>query len=318
LADMGTNFSVPEGLGADGVAAVTSTFLQANMAISNNLSAWMDLPQLAGAAYRQATYVDNMNGRDQAMRLAADQRIEDVERVTGIRLDNPMRRGYFGEAMQRASQQSLRGEGGPAMSVQERALSIFHEKLAEAAEKAGDRRSELSEPLIETARRIAQEADTNLNDLMERAPLNVGLTGAIAGAVPAMFNDQFQVLTMPIGPSTAAGRTVTARILDSFWKNAGVSAGVTAAMQPDVQGWRADAGLENGLAQAATNTAIAAAFGGLLGGVFRGVGEAFAPVARGGRVDPELASSGRGGRRARGGVKCRVARRSRCRSWRGR
>jgi hypothetical protein len=298
LADMGTNFSVPEGLGADGVAAVTSTFLQANMAISNNLSAWMDLPQLAGAAYRQATYVDNMNGRDQAMRLAADQRIEDVERVTGIRLDNPMRRGYFGEAMQRASQQSLRGEGGPAMSVQERALSIFHEKLAEAAEKAGDRRSELSEPLIETARRIAQEADTNLNDLMERAPLNVGLTGAIAGAVPAMFNDQFQVLTMPIGPSTAAGRTVTARILDSFWKNAGVSAGVTAAMQPDVQGWRADAGLENGLAQAATNTAIAAAFGGLLGGVFRGVGEAFAPVARGGRVDPELASSGRAAARS--------------------
>lgn len=298
LADMGNGLSAPEGLASDGVAAVTSTFLQGNMMVADQVRAWMDLPQLAGAAYNQALFVDNMNGREQALRRAADQRIEDVERVTGIRLDNPMRRGYFGEAMQRGSQQSLRGEGGPALSVQERALQIFHERLAEAAEKAGDRRSELSEPLIETARRIAQEADSNLNDRMDQAPLNVGLSGAIAGAVPAMFNDPFQVMTMPIGPSTAAGRTVTARILDSVWKNAGVSAAVTALMQPDVQGWRSDAGLENGLAQAATNTAIAAAFGGILGGAFRGVGEAFAPVARGGRVDPELASSGRAAARS--------------------
>src|SRR5690606_6215412 len=77
-----------------------------------------------------------------------------------------------------------------------------------------------------------------------------------------------------LGGGPGGARTALGRVLETAGREAMINAGAEAAMQPWVQSWREQAGLDHGFDQAIANVAFAAGLGGAFGAGLGGAREA--------------------------------------------
>jgi len=243
------------------------------------------LGDIYAAALDQAKYVDNLTASAGAMEAAIDERNKEVFRDTGVRLDNPYR-AKFSAALEDAAMQEQRRfsamQGGEAQPDQDPAAVIrkgvadWQHQVEIAAARIPDTNvaNRLNRSIEGDAIRIARQSDEKLGQLMASRPGLAGMGAAVAGGFAGTLRDPLQLSLMTFGGGPGAGRTVASRILSTAAKEAFINGASEAALQPVVQAWRKQAGLDNGLDVALRNIATAAAFGGFVGGGLHGAGEA--------------------------------------------
>lgn len=232
------------------------------------------LGEIYDAAEFAGTNVDNFNASSKALEEAYDQRIDAIEKATGERLEHPRSR-----AMRNDSQSLFRN---PFRRVAEMDAIPEHvasfrkdmEKLAaqrpEAAEAIG-----LDQSFEDQAKEIARQSELDL-DRLSASRDGIGKFGALfAGGAVAALQDPVQTPLMVLGAGPGAARTVAGRIGSIAIKEALISGGSEAALQPRVQAWRKEVGLEHGFDQAAQQVLFSTAFGGVFGGGARASAEAF-------------------------------------------
>jgi hypothetical protein len=242
------------------------------------------LGDIYAAALDQAKYVDNLTASAGAMEAAIDARNKEVFRDTGVRLDNPYR-AKFSAALEDAAMQEQRRfsamQGGEAAPDQDPAAVIrkgiadWQAQVATAAARIPDTNvaNRLNRSIEADAIQIARQSDEKLGQLMASRPGLGGMGAAIAGGFTGTLRDPLQLSLMTLGGGPGAGRTIASRILSTAAKEAFINGASEAALQPVVQAWRKQAGLDNGLDVALQNIAMASAFGGLVGGGVHGAGE---------------------------------------------
>lgn len=218
------------------------------------------------AAVDSARYVSNLGAEGRATEAAYDAWGDEVERLTGIRVANPMRRrfeparfGHFGP---------LQEEWNPEAD--------FDRDRRKLAEQFPDFASIINRNITADAAARARGAEEKLADLMSRRTGWLRHAASFAGGFRGMLEDPVNVGTMFIGPMGAAGQGAKGLIWMALRQGL-ANAGVEAASQPIVQNWRKRAGLDYGLGHAAVDVGMA----GLLGfGMDAGVRAAW----RGGRA----------------------------------
>lgn len=236
------------------------------------------------AARDQALYVDNVTAAAGAMEAAIDQRNAEVFRDTGVKLDNPYR-AKFDAAMEDAAMKEQRRfsamQAGTVDQAQDPAAVIrkgvtdWQAQVATAAGRIPDANvgARLNRSIEADAIKIAQESDDKLSRLTASRG-GVGSFGAsVAGGFAGTLRDPLQLSLLTLGGGPGAGRTITSRILSTAAKEAFINGASEAVLQPVVQAWRKQAGLDNGFDVALGNIATAAAFGGLVGGGIHAGGE---------------------------------------------
>ena len=222
-----------------------------------------------GAAFDSARVVDSSNASLVAMERAYDQRIKAAtDAGFAHSLVNPMR----------MSQGSTAPEFG--LPDQDDPYASFDRQLRELATNEKDPTKiaalKLDRSVREDAKEIAREAEARFNSVWERAPNMYG-AGAVArfgGGFAGAATDPVNIAALAAGPWGRVG--VGAKNL--LWmgaKTGAVNAGAETAIQPFVQKWRKEAGLDYGISHAAENigTAFALGFGldTAVRGGFRGI-----------------------------------------------
>lgn len=249
------------------------------------------LAEIYSAADDHGRFVENPNANYEALTRAYDDRIRAIQEATGETTVNPM-----GE-----DQRSLDVPGDPNFTptaavpvdpmqqAQRMQASVdgFNSWLADVAkrhpEKAAAIRADV--PVERDAEAIARHADETLAQTFA-ARDGVGKWLALfAGGVRGSLYDPLQVMTLLAGGGPGAARTVGGRIVSVALKEAVINGGVEAIMQPDVQAWRAQVGLEAGFVEGAKNVAFAAGLGGAFGGVLQGGVEGVSRILRGRGLD---------------------------------
>lgn len=225
------------------------------------LDVWSD-------SFNAVLRVSNSIARGLSLSEAIDRRIDQVEQATGVRLDHPLNTNFGFEP------QDL----DPAGS--------FQQRLRELAEQFPDKRDQIRpERLVSAdAALVAREAEQRLGETLEAYGPGWGKYVALfGGAISAAMFDPVNLATMFVGP----GGPAAAGARGLFWmavKQGAVNAGVEAALQPWVQAWRREAGLESGVGLAAIDVAAAGAFGFIADATVRGLWRGF----RAARGDPYL------------------------------
>jgi hypothetical protein len=230
------------------------------------------LQRVTGAAYRQQSLVDNTFARQEAIEQAIDRRIAAVRRATGVTLENYMRaRPTLYEQLDRN-----RPPAETLTDAPETPRDAFHRTLRELQESFPDRAHEIrAEVEIEDdARAAAKNAEAELQQLMADPKLGpiTGFLAALTGGIGASFRDPLQVSLLWAGGGAGTGG-VAARVGQVALREAAINAGGVALMQPNVQAWRAEAGLRNGVMPALENIGMAALLGGVFGSGIQGVRE---------------------------------------------
>ncbi len=231
------------------------------------------------SSIEQMRMVDNVNASTVALGEAYEQRIAAIKTVTGQELRNPM-------TMTREEMIALgpnrRRDLAPLVKDFDDRLRQLAAQYPQFSEEIGATR-----PIARDAERIAREADQELGNMLASRPGWEGFVTSLGGGMMGSLEDPAQLLTLGLGAGSGSGRTLLARILGTAIREAAVNGAVEAAFQPVVQDWRRQAGLPNGLGEAASNIGFAMLGGFVLGGAGHAVGEAIGGMLPR-RVDPAL------------------------------
>lgn len=197
--------------------------------------------------------VDNANSRLKALEEAYDERIGAVKQATGVALNNPVSSGAGGPS-------SMAGFG-----VQEETdpHAEFQRRLEELAAEKPELREVIKpdRPVLEDAKAKAQGAEKAFEDTWSRSSGGLMAWGArLGGGFYGAMHDPVNIFTLPLGPTGKAGLGAKG-LLWMGLKQGAANAGTEAMIQPFVQQWRKDSGLDYGLGQAALNIAGSGLFG---------------------------------------------------------
>lgn len=240
------------------------------------------LGEINDAARDAAIYVDNLNASITALDEAYQARIDAVRKATGVDLQHPL---YFkgGTYLNAASDdERWRAPREAAFMAELRGLE------ARFPDARRDIRAQV--PVIEDARLKARETETRLSVLMaSREDALAPFASAVGGGFMGSLRDPIQVATLFVGGGAGGARTIAGKILSTAFREAVVNGAVEAALQPQVQAWRKEAGLPHGFNEAARNVLFAAGTAGVLGGAGRAAGEALAGLGRTFSGAPRLA-----------------------------
>lgn len=237
---------------------------------------------LAPYSYRQTLLADLSNSRRIALESSFDGIIDALQKASGVRLENPERGGYFDEADRRAIAQeqweSVDRNGFDARRAQAR-RDVFNEKVDELTRSRPEVADALAAARIDfdpamIVRRAELEYEARARDKGLAVQLGAGLLGGLA----ASLRDPVQMQTLLLGGGPGTARTMLARLGQVAMRESALNAGIVALMQPEVQDWRNQVGLESGVMPALENIGMAAIFGGVFGGGIAGVGEVFRHV----------------------------------------
>ncbi|MEL6289531.1 MAG: hypothetical protein AAFQ35_12235, partial [Pseudomonadota bacterium] len=207
----------------------------------------------------QFRLVENMNGRIVSHGRAYDAAIAEVQSLTGVALENPIDEpAAYRRDLDEALIAAYDGRpNGPVDYARER----FSVRLSELARDHPDHAKALAgiADVTENARRLARESEHALGDALSRyqGPWGGAFAAQLAGGFRAMIEDPGNVAAMMIGGPQNSARSIAWNAMVAGATNAAVEG----AMQPWVQAWRAEAGLEAGLGLAVENTAYAFLFG---------------------------------------------------------
>lgn len=226
------------------------------------------------AAERQTRLVDTINGRQNSLAEAADNRIETIQRQTGVQLENPFRGGYQNEARERIGGQLDAAGGLDESGLSAAQRDIFNEKVDEIAQNFPDKAAALKfgQGFDDQARAIAASAEQGNRDG------EGGFIPQLAGGLWGSRRDPLFVGSLLIGPGVSQAGTALARVAYGALKQGLFNAGLSLAAQPAVQAWRAEIGEKSGIIPAAENVGLAFLFGAIPGAAIEGLRELKKPV----------------------------------------
>lgn len=180
---------------------------------------------------------------------AYDRRIDEIFTATGQRLKNPY------------SQPRLTGEDGEVFhDGRGRAMREFEQAVADLAVKFPNHSRILRTDNIEfDAAQIRAQAEHREFATWDRAPPGAGkYVPYVAAQLAAGATDPINILTAPFGFGAGVGAR---EIVKAGLKMAVLNASIEGSVQPFVQTWRKEAGLDHGVSQAAMSVAAAAVLG---------------------------------------------------------
>lgn len=242
--------------------------LEGAAATGGDYSTWQER---AGAAYENAKLNE---GRRLFLSNASDLYDAEIRRIkdlTGQTLVSPFAAN---------PDDAREGARNPSWNA---AFDRFEQRRAQAIAQSPLAAPDGGVPLEHTLTPLylqQREVEARTMSAIDRSPsaVNLWLLGKVdpasmLGSVGAMFTDPVLLL-----PNAIGGGPVGVGAKGIMWggvKAAAANATATSVMQPFVQGWRKDAGLEYGFAHAAQSVAGAAVFGAiadpLVRGGFRGI-----------------------------------------------
>jgi hypothetical protein len=211
---------------------------------------------IADTTFGAMREVDNANSSRVAMEYAYDDRIDQIFQATGKRLENPERLDIRHRLAKSGSFGPLQGEAPDPHAEFQTQLNQMATEMPQFRDIIAPDRS-----IAEDAKARARAAEKKALDTWERGDKGVSAwTARLAGGFYGAAHDPINVVTLGLGPTKPA----QAGIKGLLWmglKQGAANAGAEAAIQPFVQNWRAQAGLDHGLGLAASNVALAAGFG---------------------------------------------------------
>lgn len=232
----------------------------------------------AAAAWKEFNTNDALGALDTRRRSAYDERIKQVQALTGEKLENPLPipRNRIGlEDPISLVYNMFAGDDGAAeiqrMNEHEQKISALRERLGP------DDRGQLltQQQITDKLKAESKQAEKESADIGSRATAG-GVVGSIAGSGAASLTQPEMLLTLPLGAPVRAG------LLAKMLAETAIGAGTQAIFEPTVQAQRAELGLESGVGPALQNIAVAGVGGGILAGAVGGAGALFKAVSRGG------------------------------------
>lgn len=251
--------------------------------------------EVLDASWESTRYAWNANARWRALEDAYDNRIKAVSEATGQTLDNPLRAIPTADDYREIARRTK--ASGKALYLPDYMDEKFQRQLARIAEGAPDKLGVLRPhvPTVQDAVDLAQGAERKLSDVLSRTSGLTGTLANLAGGVGASFEDPATYVLAPIGLTGSASKS----LLWNALRAAATNAGAQATMEPFIQQWRAEAGLEAGLVPALKDIGFAGAVGGGLDVLFRGTVRGFkaargtgapapAPIERGATIEEAI------------------------------
>jgi hypothetical protein len=222
--------------------------------------------EVMDAAWNNGRYAWNANSRWRALEEAYDRRIKAVQEATGQTLDNPLRAVPSADDYREIARRTK--ASGRALYLPDYMAEKFQSQLARIAEGAPDKLGVLRPhvPVVADAIDLARGSEDKLNDVLSRTSGLTGTLANLAGGVGAAFEDPATYALAPIGLSGSASKSLLWNALRAAASNAGGQA----VIEPFIQQWRAEAGLEAGFLPGLKDVAFAGAVGGVLDFAVRG------------------------------------------------
>lgn len=250
--------------------------------------------EILTAAREQMRLVENSTAAGEALTRAYDQRIRDIEAATGETYQNPMRVDLQTQVFEQKRNPTYSFETGNETREAKIAGAIdgFNTWLADVAKRHPDKAAVIAvdRPVERDAEGLARHADERLAKAVASREGLGKWAALLAGGVAGAGYDPLQVASMFAGGGPGAARTIGGRILAVTAKEAAVNALAEAVQQPQVQAWRKQAGLPNGMEEAVKNVAFAGLLGGALGGAGQGVAEGIGRFWRVADLDTDAAA----------------------------
>ena len=222
--------------------------------------------EVLDAAWDNGRYAWNANSRWRALEEAYDRRIKSVQEATGQTLDNPLRAAPSADDYREIARRTK--TSGKALYLPDYMAEKFQRQLARIAEGAPDKLGVLRPhvPVVADAVDIARGSEEKLNDVLSRTSGLTGTLANLAGGVGAAFEDPATYALAPVGLSGSASKSLLWNALRAAASNAAGQA----VIEPFIQQWRAEAGLEAGFLPGLKDVAFAGAVGGGLDFAVRG------------------------------------------------
>jgi hypothetical protein len=247
------------------------------------------LPTTMGDVY-DAAYADGLTGhsvlaRQFALEQAIDEKNDRIKAATGVVLPNPTRAAVDYEKPQEGVDEDAA-----------RNWADYRRQLGELRDRFPERFDILADfDENEIAKAQTRANDKRLGEVSAMGP-GGGATfmASLAGGFVASLRDPPQLIANILAPGAGFGKS----LLYHGVKSAAINMTVEAGIQPFVQSWRAEAGVESGLNEAMKDILMAGVAGGAIDVVGRGAFRA-AKVYRGGKwVDDPVAPDGAAGPQA--------------------
>lgn len=231
------------------------------------------LPTTMGDVY-DAAYADGLTGhsvlaRQFALEQAIDEKNDKIKAATGVALPNPTRAAVDYETPQEGVDEDAA-----------RNWADYRRQLGELRDRFPERFDILADfDENELAKAQTRANDKRLGEVSAMGP-GGGATfmASLAGGFVASLRDPPQLIANILAPGAGFGKS----LLYHGVKSAVINATVEAGIQPFVQSWRKEAGVESGFGEAMKDILMAGVAGGAIDVVGRGAFRA-AKVYRGGK-----------------------------------
>lgn len=199
------------------------------------------------AAVNDQMMVNNGISRDILLSNAYDDRVNEVYKATGQKLDNPV---YGGE------EEALFKNGLLSDKIVNQHITDFEGKVD--ALRAQYPALSTPQDMWKNLSYMAKSVDADTANISDRATV-LGKIGSFAGQMSGALTDPVNLVTLPFGAPESAGILKTAAI------EGGYGATIEGAIQPGVQRFRKELGMESGVVPALENVAGAAGGRAVLG-----------------------------------------------------
>jgi hypothetical protein len=219
------------------------------------------------AADKAWQFDQDISARRNALSDAIDRRNFDIERATGVTLENPWNGGYEGEARERLYKS---GQPGNIWDAREQ---IWLEKLGALQTQYPDHADKIKadRPILDDARQLADYWSDRAAKGQPGLNAVAGLGASFLGSFQGFLRNPMNVALLPIGGGEVKAATIAGRIAEGFVREAAVNASQQALAEPAVQNWRAERGRESGVLPALEDIGMAGLFGGALGAGAQGM-----------------------------------------------
>jgi hypothetical protein len=202
------------------------------------------LGEIAGSSLDSEDLTHSYIGKGLSIERAYDEQIKTIKQLTGKELPNPV---------------SQAGDPGHYYELKEE-FKRQAEELAEQNPELRNRIVPLSS-IDRSAGRIRDKGERHAEEVWERSEKDTAAWIArIGGGFYSFLHDPVQLATSAAVGFKAAGAGVKG-LLWMGLKQGAANAGAEAVMQPFVQQWRKEAGMDYGVGRAAQDIAFAGAFG---------------------------------------------------------
>jgi hypothetical protein len=186
---------------------------------------------------------------------AYGRRIAEIERRTGKKLSNPM------FAVREDPGQMDFTPQAPARFSKSVQIGEFEDQVEELRKEHPDIPG--YQDMVKDMQERAKGAEARAIDFSDRATF-IGKVGALMGDMQGAIEDPAVLMTLPFGASAASGILRTA-VVEGL-----IAGGTEILIQPQIQKFREELGLDAGFAQGAANVLAATGGGALFGGAVKG------------------------------------------------